>query len=62
MKKQLENVYVPMSREQIVKLTTEVKEVLATEDIANQKRTFSAADLWNIHRHKKTNPGRRILV
>ncbi len=62
MKKQLENVYVPMSREQIAKLTTEVKEVLATESIANQKRTFSAADLWNIHRHKRATSGRRFLV
>jgi hypothetical protein len=45
---------VQMDTETLKRLTTEVKETLATGiDMPAQKRRFTAVNLWNIHRVKK---------
>lgn len=61
MTKQFKNQFVPLDKEVLQTLTAEVKETLAT-DFATPEKVFSAADLWNIQRNKKRNPGRRFLV
>jgi hypothetical protein len=54
MKTQTANLFSQISKEQVEKLTTEVKETLVTGFQHNQhKTTFSAADLWNIQRRSK---------
>jgi len=50
-----------MGAAELVNLTTEVKETVAS--IATQDKTFSAADLWNIQRNRKTqNLSRRPML
>lgn len=45
---------VQMDTETLRKLTTEVKETLATDiRLSADKKRFSAANLWKIHREKK---------
>ncbi len=45
---------VKMDTETLKRLTTEVKETLATGiDMPAQKKRFTAVNLWNIHRVKK---------
>ncbi|MFN8252334.1 MAG: hypothetical protein U0V75_10665 [Ferruginibacter sp.] len=41
----------PLSKEEIKLLCTEVKETVLSN---HQARKFTAADLWNIHRSRKT--------
>ena len=43
----------------LANLTTQVKEVLATEYKKSTNRIFSAADLWNIQRQQKARVQRR---
>ncbi len=53
---------VRMKRVQLEQLTTEVKETLATEFVALDKKgqkTFTAADLWNIHKQRRYRVQRR---
>jgi hypothetical protein len=48
---------------QLAKLTAEVKETLATGFEMEQKnRVFSAADMWNIQRRKKSFVQRRFSL
>jgi len=50
-----------MGAAELANLTTEVKETVAS--IATQDKTFSAADLWNIQRNRKTqNLSRRPML
>lgn len=42
-----------LSKEQVKQLTTQVKETLAAGFNSNEK-IFSAADMWNIQRRRKT--------
>jgi hypothetical protein len=45
---------VQMDTETLKRLTTEVKETLATDiNIAAQKKLFTAVDLWKIHQAKR---------
>lgn len=62
MKKQLEALFTPVTKNEIGLLTTEVKETLVRDFNLNEQKIFSSADLWNIQRTKKRNPGRRFLV
>jgi len=62
MKKELLNLFTPVTTTEISLLTTEVKETLAPDFNLNEQKIFSSADLWNIQRNKKRNPGRRFLV
>ena len=62
MKKQSFNSFMPVSKTEMSTLTQEVKETLVTNFETTQEKIFSAADLWNIQRNKKTNNRRRFLV
>ena len=46
-----QNILAPFSISETKKLTTIVDETLAY--FTNQKKTFTAADMWNIQRRKK---------
>lgn len=52
MNTQLNNVFATISKSETEKLTTIVNETVAI--IENHKKSFTAADLWNIQRQKKT--------
>ncbi len=62
MKKQSLGLFIPVSKTEIKVLTTEVKETLAKDFDRNRQKVFSSADLWNIQRNIKRNPGRRFLI
>lgn len=42
-----------ISKEELEKMTREVKETLAFGDLG-QNKIFSSVDLWNIQRHRKS--------
>jgi hypothetical protein len=45
---------VQMDAEVLKRLTTEVREVLATDiELTGQKKRFTALNLWKIHQNKK---------
>jgi hypothetical protein len=54
---------IKMDKEDLKKLTTEVKETLATEIKCNEERqpVFGVADLWNIQRSVRARIQRRPL-
>lgn len=57
------NYFPAISQQQLDQLTTEVKETLAPgfEPIP-KSRVFSAADMWNIQRHKRSFVQRRFTL
>ncbi|MEO6720231.1 MAG: hypothetical protein ABIN67_07680 [Ferruginibacter sp.] len=59
MKKQSETLFAQISDQQVNSLTTIVKETLATSISKVARNAFSAADLWNIQRQKKSMLQRR---
>jgi len=59
MKTQLTNLFSQISKSQVAKLTVEVKETLALGFKQDQTKTFSAAELWNIQRQRKSFTQRR---
>ncbi len=61
MKIQTNKLMSPLSEDGIVKLTTEVKEILVTGYSKTQNRILSAADLWNVHRQRKARVSRRYF-
>jgi Holliday junction resolvase-like predicted endonuclease len=65
MKMQTQGLLLPLNKEEMINLTTEVKEVLATGVIKtwskkSNKKIFSAAELWNIQRNQKARVQRRF--
>lgn len=60
MKKETENTFLQISKEQTEMLTTIVNETLAAGFI--QPKTFSTVDLWNIQRRSRTIMPRRNFV
>ena len=50
-----------ISKEELERLTTEVKECIAFECL-NQKKVFSSAELWNIQRQRKSASLKRNYV
>ncbi len=62
MKKQSFNSFMLVNKTEMSFLTTAIKETLATNFETTPDKIFSAADLWNIQRNKKRNPGRKFLV
>lgn len=58
MKQQSTNLLSTLSKEEVNSLTKVVKETLATE-ICGHVKIFSAADLWNIQRQRRSFGGRR---
>jgi len=61
MKMQSTRLLAPLSQENIINLTTEVKEVLITGYKKNKDRVLSTADLWNIQRRQKARMQRRFI-
>lgn len=54
MKKQTQSLFNKISNTTIENLSTATEETLAKGFNNGQPRTFSAVDLWNIHRQRKT--------
>lgn len=61
MKIQSNKLLSPLSEDGIVKLSTEVKEILVTGYNKTHNKILSAADLWNIHRQRKARSVRRYI-
>lgn len=59
MKTQSSNVLGQLNPTAVKELTTMVKETLDYGHLNNQKSTFSAADLWNIQRNRRSFSVRR---
>lgn len=59
MKTQSTNLFNQISKTQVENLTMEVKETLALGYSHTQSKTFSAAELWNIQRQRKSLNQRR---
>lgn len=59
MKIQLNNLFSQISKTQLETLVTEVKETLAIGYNHTKRKTFSAAELWNIQRQRKSIGQRR---
>lgn len=59
MKIQLTNLFGHISKKQVENLTLEVKETLALGYSHIKTKTFSAAELWNIQRQRKSSYTRR---
>ena len=53
------NLFNQINKTQAENLAMEVKETLAMGYNHNQSKTFSAAELWNIHRQRKSLNQRR---
>ncbi len=62
MKMQSTNLFSQINKTQVENLTMEVKETLAMGYNHNQSKTFSAAELWNIQRQRKSLNQRRGFV
>lgn len=60
--KQQTNLFETLSKKELGTLTTEVNETLATNFSCTQQKPFSAAELWNIQRNKRTSLGRRKFL
>ncbi|MEO5893263.1 MAG: hypothetical protein ABIQ31_23635 [Ferruginibacter sp.] len=61
MKKQPNTLFNKFSRETLADLTKEVRETIAVGLSLSGKKTFTAADLWNIQRRRKSMVQRRFL-
>lgn len=61
MKHQSNTLFTQLNKQEVENLTSEVKETLALGITATHK-TFSAVDLWNIHRQRRSTAGRRSLA
>ena len=59
MKMQSTTLFSQISKDEVETLTMEVKETLALGYNQNQSKTFSAAELWNIQRQRKSINQRR---
>ena len=59
MKMQSTNLFSQISKATVKNLTTEVKETLAFGYSNSQNKTFSAAELWNIQRQRRSLGSRR---
>ena len=59
MKTQSANLFSQLSKATVKSLTTEVKETLAFGFDNSPSKTFSAAELWNIQRQRRSIGSRR---
>ena len=62
MKKQSNVLFAQITKQNVDNLTSIVKETIATGLTSVTNRTFSAADLWNIHRQKRSFVQRRFSL
>lgn len=61
MKQDLNNSKVYLEEKDLNELLSETKETLASNIKANNNKTFSTVDLWNIQRSKSRYASRRTL-
>jgi hypothetical protein len=61
MKKSFNNSYKELNSAELIGLTTEVKERIATGNFEQVNKSFTTADLWNIQRNSKNRLQRRFL-
>lgn len=61
MKKQLTGLLESLSKNEVMNLTREVKEMLAAGYEKNEAAVFNTADLWNLQRRQKKRPQRRYF-
>lgn len=59
MRTQSSNLFGQLSKATVKNLTTEVKETLAFGFSISKTKTFSAAELWNIQRQRRSLGSRR---
>jgi len=62
MKTQSANFFNEISKAHMVSLTSEVKETLAFDHFEKKDRIFSAVDVWNIQRQKRSRIQRRFSL
>jgi hypothetical protein len=60
MKKHSNTLFTNLTSQQLDSLTTVIAETIATGDVPTQQRTFTAAELWNIQRQKRSLTTRRF--
>ena len=57
------NLFAEINAEELEMLTREVKETSATDiHVENAKPAFTASNLWNIHKMKRTWEPRRTFI
>ena len=61
MKKSFNSLFVHLSNSSLQNLTSEVKEIISYDCNKPNTKTFTTADLWNIHRQAKSRVQRRFL-
>ena len=61
MKKSFNSLFAQLSNSSLQNLTNEVKETISYVCNKPTTRTFTTADLWNIHRQGKSRVQRRFL-
>ena len=62
MKTQTTGLFNAISKAQLVNLTAEVKETLAMDANYTAAKKFTAADVWNIQRNKRSRVQRRFAL
>ena len=62
MKKQSENLFETINKEQVRNLTSQVRETLANKNDIIVSKIFTATDLWSIQRHIKNATQRRHVL
>jgi len=60
MKMQSNNLLEKLAKEEVVNLTSQVRETLALNFKKTSEKIFSAAELWNIQRQRKAFVKRRF--
>ncbi len=56
------SLFTTISKTTVKNLTAVVKETLALDFTSQQHKTFSTADMWNIHRNGRTRIQRRYAL
>ena len=57
------NLFADINARELENLTREIKEVIpASTPVVNGKPGFTAANLWNIHNHKRTFGPRKLFI
>jgi len=61
MKMQSSRFLSPVNQEEIIRLTSEIKEILVPDYKRNERRILNTADLWNIQRNRRARQYRKYL-
>jgi len=62
MKTQSTSLFNNISKTQLIRLTTEVKETIAMDVTVSAGKKFTVADVWNIQRNKRVRVQRRFVL